>query len=153
RTTRYAMRISPPTISRTCALRVHVSRKAVPMLMVLLLVGCGASPAAAQHEEAAEQAARQWLALVDDGAYAQSWDEAAALFRAAMPRAGWESSLTNIFSQLGRPEARELIAAKYTTSLPNAQQGEYVVIQYSAMFNGAEMVETVTMMRDGDAWR
>ena len=46
--------------------------------VAVVLVGLIAALSAAQKpEEAAESSAREWLALVDSGKYAESWKEAA----------------------------------------------------------------------------
>ncbi|KPJ71393.1 hypothetical protein AMJ52_08655, partial [candidate division TA06 bacterium DG_78] len=56
---------------------------------------------------------------------------------------------------LGKLVSRTVKSAKYTTSLPGAPDGEYVVIQYEASFeNKQSAIETVTPMKDTDgAWR
>jgi hypothetical protein len=45
-------------------------------------------PIQAQSESTAEaqEAAESWLALVDDGKYGESWDEAASYFKAQQPK-------------------------------------------------------------------
>jgi hypothetical protein len=56
---------------------------------------------------------------------------------------------------LGKTLSRKITSAKYTTTLPGAPDGEYVVIQYQTSFkNKLSAVETVTPMLDknGD-WR
>src|SRR5690606_8001298 len=125
----------------------------MPLLATLTLTACGRSPQAAEHEEAAVAAAEGWLAYLDAGAYAESWDAAAALFRASITREQWAASVANVHTQLGRPQGRELIAAKHTTSLPNAPAGDYVVIQYRVGLAEGSGIETLTMKRDGDAWK
>lgn len=131
--------------------------RAVSMLMPLLaavtLAACGSSPLAAEHEEAAVSAGEAWLAYVDSGAYGESWDEAATLFKASITREQWAVTLANVHTQLGVPQGRELIAAKHTTSLPNAPAGDYVVIQYRIGFAEGGGVETLTMKLDGDVWK
>ena len=67
----------------------------------LVLFGCSGdepdrvSPDPAQVAPAdavddAQAAALEWLELVDEGDYAESWDEAAELFRGAVTKAQWE---------------------------------------------------------------
>ena len=52
---------------------------------------------------------------------------------------------------LGPVLSREVASAEYTTKLPGAPDGEYVVIQYRTKFqNKADAIETVTPMRDQD---
>ena len=63
------------------------------------------------NEEAAQTAAEAWLGLIDAGSYAQSWTEAAALFRGALTQAGWEQSLNGRRAPLGAMKARTLRSA------------------------------------------
>jgi hypothetical protein len=47
------------------------------------------------------------------------------------------------------------LGAKYTTEIPNAAKGEYVIMQFQTSFENKEnAVETVTpMLDDKGAWR
>lgn len=126
---------------------------AAGLLAILTLTACGSSPRAAEHEEAAAAAGEAWLAYVDSGAYAESWDAAATLFKASITREQWAASLANVHMQLGVPHGRELIAAKHTTSLPNAPAGDYVVIQYRVDLADGSGVETLTMKLDENVWK
>lgn len=104
--------------------------------------------------QAAQSAAEAWLALVDAGSYDESWDEAAALFRGAVPKERWRQMLTGTRAPLGAVQLRGLSSAQYATELPGAPDGEYVVLQFETSFeNKRTAVETVTPMLDGGAWR
>lgn len=122
-----------------------------------LAVLAAARPAAAQApEQAAQHAAERWLALVDSAQYAKSWTEAATAFRTAVSQAGWDSTMTRLRSPLGATRSRELLGAQYSTSLPGAPPGEYVVLQFRTVFAGREApaVETVVPMKQPDGtWR
>jgi hypothetical protein len=106
-------------------------------------------------ERAAVGAAESWLALVDDGAYERSWDEAAEYFKGAIAKGDWQKAVRAARAPLGDPISRRLESATYTTSLPGAPDGEYVVIQYATSFtNKRSSVETITPMKDADGtWR
>ncbi len=126
----------------------------------LFLFGCGgedadnlrADPAqVAESVDDAKSAALEWLELVDDGDYGDSWDEAAEFFRGAVEKDQWERQLEGVRAPLGDVESREVMSATRRTSLPGAPDGEYVVIQYRTEFeNKSSAVETVTPMRDAD---
>ena len=120
---------------------------------VLLLSSAVASDSAA--EKVAVNAANQWLALVDAGNYTASWDEAAAFFKSAVSKEQWVETMKGRRTPLGKVESRKLKSATYTTSLPGAPDGQYVVIQYDSSFQQKKSaVETVTPMRDKDGqWR
>lgn len=118
----------------------------------------GAVRAQAPDAEAvrlATDAARQWLALVDSGDYAASWDRAAAAFQTAITKAQWTAALQQVRAPLGGPKTRELKSAVFSRSLPGAPAGEYVVIQFQTQFASSPGgTETVTPMKDKDGqWR
>ncbi len=129
--------------------RVHVA--VISAVLILNL------PAVAQSaiEQAATASAKQWLALVDAGNYAGSWDEAAAMFKNAVSKEEWAKMLNGSRAPLGKLQSRQVISAKYETSLPGAPDGEYVVMQFSSSFEHKKSaVETVTTQLDKDAkWR
>ncbi|HEV8268574.1 MAG TPA: DUF4019 domain-containing protein [Thermoanaerobaculia bacterium] len=98
----------------------------------------------------AQAAAKSWLALTDAGKFGASWDEAAALFQKAISKADWEKALGNVRGPLGAMKSRKLKSATFTRTLPNAPDGEYVVIQFDTQFEGRSVVETVTPMKEKD---
>lgn len=104
---------------------------------------------------AAQAAAEAWLAALDAADYGATWDAAAALFRNAVPRSGWEQAARATRGPLGTVQQRQAAGAQFTRTLPGAPDGEYVVIQYRTRFeHKAAAVETVTPMRDPDGqWR
>ena len=101
------------------------------------------------------QAAQAWLAEVDAGSYAKSWDDASALFQGAMPQDEWVKKVATVRSPLGPVVARKLRSVSYRKELPGAPTGEYVVLDYETRFENRPIsVETVTPMRDKDGrWR
>jgi hypothetical protein len=103
----------------------------------------------------AETSAQSWLALTDAGKYAESWQEASAMFKASVSQAKWVEMVTPVRNPLGKVLSRKLKSATYTKTLPGAPDGEYVVIQYDTSFeNKKEAVETITPMLDKDGkWR
>jgi hypothetical protein len=99
--------------------------------------------------------AEAWLTLVDEGKYADSWNEAAAYFKGAVKKEKWEEMLKAVRKPLGEVISREVKSESYHTSLPGAPDGEYVVIQFETSFeNKKSAIETVTPMLDKDGkWR
>jgi hypothetical protein len=106
-------------------------------------------------EKAAVAAADAWLAQVDAGKFAASWDEAAKIFQRSVPKAQWEQAVGAVRVPLGKVVSRAFARAHYTESLPGAPDGKYVVIQYATTFeNKKAAVETVTPALDPDGrWR
>ncbi len=126
------------------------------LLVLCLFLWTGLSVAQnSEQEKAAVTAAEAWLSLVDSGQYEQSWTDAAEYFRNAIGQEQWAQSLKAIRPPLGQLISRDVTSAVYTTTLPGAPDGEYVVIQYKSSFgNKKSAVETVTPMLDQDgAWR
>ena len=132
-------------------IRRIVSLIAVGLLLSVLVVTAESS----EKEKAATSSAEKWLRMVDEGKYAESWREAAQLFRNAVTQEHWEQSMQSVRKPLGKLAARKLKTTTYKTSLPGAPDGEYVVIQFEASFeNKKTAVETVTPMMDKDGtWR
>ena len=129
------------------------------MQKTLFLIGCLLLlliPAHGQEspEKTAQPLAGQWLALMDDEKYGDTWTEAAASFKKAVRQPQWEDMARSVRKPLGKPTGRTLKSAKYTQSLPNAPAGEYVVLQYQTAFATVAATETVTMVLDADKqWR
>lgn len=108
-----------------------------------------------QAIDAAKVAAEQWLALLDAGQYKASWEQSAELLRKAVSVAQWEQGIRGARLPVGVFQQRALKASKYTTTMPGAPQGQYVVLQYASRFaDRANAVETVTPMLQADGkWR
>ena len=108
-----------------------------------------------EKEKDAVAVAEEWLTMVDDGKYAESWKEAAQYFKNAVKQEQWEQSLQAVRNPLGKLISRKVKSKTYMTSLPGAPDGEYVVIQFESSFeNKKSAIETVTPMMDKDAkWR
>ena len=141
--------------------------------LVSVIVGCGqqpreqtsepasgptpaqVAPDTSEAERAATAAAESWLALLDEGKFAESWTEAASLFKRAVPQRQWEGAVRTQRRPLAAFESRTLIQRNYSTSLPGAPDGEYVMIQFRTDFaNRKGVIETITPMLDEDGtWR
>jgi len=126
-------------------------------LAVVVAALCAVPAVAAESDVVAkgQDAAKAWLALIDGGKYAQSWDAASSKFRATVSKANWEKMLATHRTPLGEVKSRKVKSATFTRELPGAPDGEYVVIQFDTVFaNKASAVETVTPMLDKDGtWR
>ena len=121
-------------------------------VLVAAVSGRAAEP---EKEKAAVAAAETWVALVDQGKYAESWMEAAAYFKNAVKQERWEQAAQAVRKPLGKLVSRKVKTSAYKTALPGAPDGEYVVITFEASFeNKKAALETVTPMMDKDGkWR
>lgn len=135
----------------------RVKRRSISTLLSLTIVLGLFSAIHAQQppEQLAQPSAESWLALVDSGKYAESWQQASSVFKAHVTKDQWQSMLRATLSPLGKNTSRKLLSAKYTKTLPGAPDGEYVVIQYQSSFEHKQSaVETITPMLDKDGqWR
>jgi len=129
--------------------------KVVASSLLMLLAMCPVVRAQQKPEQLAQQSAESWLALVDSGKYAESWQEAAQLFKAAVTVEQWQNAVRASRDPFGKVLSRKVKSATYTKTLPGAPDGEYVVIKYESSFEHKQAaVETVTPMMDKDGkWR
>jgi hypothetical protein len=124
----------------------------------LLVLGAGSAAAAdpaVPPQDDPQQAAEAWLALVDAGDYAGSWDEAAEMFKAQVPQEQWVDQMTQVRAPAGAVESRELSGSDPMSDPPGAPAGEYVQLRFRstfAQFGAAN--EVVVVYADGDrGWR
>lgn len=121
---------------------------------VLLLSTIALEAQAQGRLEAAEAAARGWLAEVDAAEYNRSWKNAATLFKSQVSAQQWRDAIAGTREPMGAVKSRTLSSANYTTSLPGAPDGEYVVLQFATEFENKKVaIETVTPMLDDGTWR
>ena len=108
-----------------------------------------------EDEKEAVAAARIWLMSIDEGHYGPSWTNASKVFRDALTREKWVTSLTGVRQPLGERMFRVAEVCQTTESLPGAPAGKYVVMRFSASFADCKSaVETVTFVHEADGmWR
>ena len=125
------------------------------LAFALLLGICPAAQAQQKAEQLAQQSAEAWLAVVDSGKYAESWQQAAQYFKSSVTSEQWQKALQVSRAPLGKLLSRKLRRATYTRNVPGAPDGEYVVLKYDSSFEHKQSaVETVTPMLDKDGvWR
>ena len=124
----------------------------IALMVMIAAPALSADPAGYQE---AVDAANHWLNLIDEKKYQESWEQAAEYFKSAVLKEDWEQMARAVRGPLGNAVSRNLKSKQYTTTLPGAPDGEYVVIQYETSFeNKKAAVETVTPMKDADGhWR
>ena len=118
---------------------------------------CSSFESVASEEKVGKalEAANKWIALIDELKYGESWETAAVYFKNAIGKEVWEQKLAAVRKPLGKLVSRRLKSKTYTTSLPGAPDGEYVVLQFITSFENKDSgIETVTPMLDSDGiWR
>lgn len=122
--------------------------------VVLALLIPGAAMSAEMDGQKATESAKSWLALVDAGNYAQSWNAASTLFKSHVAAAQWESAVMAARGPLGPVVARNPAGIDFETTLPGAPDGQYAVMKFDTKFRKkAAASETVTMAMDGGMWK
>ena len=95
---------------------------------------------------APDDRARQWLVLVDDKNYAQSWSEAGAAFKARHKNDAWASDAAIRRAPLGAVASRGLKSIDLSRS-------NTAVVRYDTVFaRKAAAVETVTLSFENGGW-
>jgi Protein of unknown function (DUF4019) len=116
-----------------------------------------AEPAADPHlaeEQTAERQALGFLGYLDHGRFADSYAYTGMLIRAQLDRDSFAKQLEKARAGTGALVSRELIDASYTTTVPGAPEGEYVVLHYGASFaNRQQAEETLTLSLAQGYWR
>jgi hypothetical protein len=127
-----------------------------PLIIALVLCGA-AAPAFAQAEPARKSTitaatptpddrARQWLVLVDDKNYAQSWSEAGKAFQNRQKADAWASDAAAKRESFGAVASRDLKSV-------DLGRGNVAVVRYTTVFaHKASAVETVTLAFDNGGW-
>ncbi len=117
--------------------------------------GLPALPSTAGNTANTVNAAKKWLALIDDGQYAENWTSASGYFRDAITQDKWVSALESARKPLSNVVSREVISAQRMTEMPGTPDGQYVMMQFDASFaNKKAATETVTFMLEKDGqWK
>lgn len=139
-------------------MRITFGQANVASLAVLLALSVSLSTitfAQQKPEHLAQTSAETWLGLIDSGKYADSWQEAAAMFKTAVTKEKWQDMLHQVRDPLGKVLSRKLKSATYTKTLPGVPDGDYVVVEFDTSFERKQAAtETITPMLDKDGkWR
>jgi hypothetical protein len=90
--------------------------------------------------------ARQWLVLVDDKNYAQSWSEASKAFQNRQKTDSWAADAASQRTPLGAVASRDLKSI-------DLSRNNTAVIRYDTAFaHKASAVETVTLAYENGGW-
>lgn len=133
-------------------------RIVVVLCILAGLTGMGRHPSwygEVRPELLAQSSNESWLRLVDSGDYGGSWDAASRAVKGAVTRTQWEKTMVDNRAPLGKVVKRVVTSSAYSTTLPGAPDGEYVVTLYTTRFEHKEIAqETVIsgLERDG-SWR
>ena len=126
-------------------------------IFAVLLVCLAAGPAFSQAAPAKpsqvtavtptpDDRAREWLVLVDDKNYPQSWNQAAKAFQSRQKADAWAKDADTVRTPLGAVASRGLKSIDLT-------RNNVAVIRYDTAFaRKAAAIETVTLAFENGAW-
>jgi len=126
-----------------------MKQHAIRLLCLLALLSTAPlAHAAPLVELVARQSADAWLKIIDQAEYGEAWARCAPFFRVQIERDEFVKAIDQVRTPLGEVESRELLRMFYSTTLPNAPDAHYVIIQYKTKYAGrAEpVVEIITPM-------
>jgi hypothetical protein len=108
----------------------------------------------AADEQAAQRQALGFLGYLDQGRFADSYAYTGILIRAQLDRDAYAAQIEKTRAGVGSLLGRDPIDAAYTTTVPGAPAGQYVVLHYHSNFSGrGEAVETLTLAFAKGYWR
>lgn len=97
--------------------------------------------------------AKQWLTLIDDQNYADSYKQLGAGARSKISADAWSSKVSGVRTPLGAMTSRALKDVKLTKTLPGMRDGQYATVRYDSAFaHKAAAVESVTLISENGAW-
>jgi hypothetical protein len=127
-------------------------------LVCALVLLAGAPNRGRADDEAVAQArvaAKAWLAQLHDHEYDQAWEAAGELLKAAVSQEEWSKKWSVTLGPLGRVASSAVRSSEYSTTMPGAPDGEYVVVQFDTTFeNKQTALENLVMKKQsGGSWR
>lgn len=109
-----------------------------------------ATPVVATRDAAVVSTARQWLALLDERNWAETYRGTSTAFRQLNTLAAWTDASHAVRDPLGAMQSRTLVSVEI---LPAPPAG-YEVVKFRTSFaNRRDAVETVTLEREDGGWR
>lgn len=113
------------------------------------------SSADANKGRTAVIAAEQWMAMIDAGRYAESWEEAASIFRGRVQKQKWLQMTRLVREPLGKIISRKITSEKFEFRQIDGVRREFLVVRFETSFENMNYtVETITSLLDKDGrWR
>ncbi len=108
---------------------------------------------AADRTDEAREAAEEWLALFDDGDIEATWEEASSYFQQQVDQEDWVRQAEAGKQQTGELDGRTFADINFADELPQAPEGEYMILNYNTQYAQVDVVETVILRLEDDVWR
>lgn len=101
-------------------------------------------------QSAAAKAAQRWLELLDAGDWRASWLATAGSFQELNTLETWTAASERARAPLGAVRSRSLLSHERVPAPPHG----YEIVRFRTSFaHRADAVETVSLERDGEAWK
>ena len=132
--------------------RIHAVLILACLAMILIPL-YSQSPDSEKVEQARPTAA-EFLALVDDGKFPESWQSSASLMREKVTLQDWTEKLDKARNLSGALLKRTEKSASYATEVKDSPDGEYIMLIYTSDFQkAADVSEYVTVMLEDGDWK
>lgn len=106
-----------------------------------------------EQEQAAQEAAREWVKLVDQIRVAESRDAAGMIFKKSLLRDDWERMLVQVRQPMGKVLKRTFESATIYENHPGFPSGRVAFVRFETSFkNKPEARETVALQFEDGIW-
>lgn len=96
--------------------------------------------------------ANSWLAQADADQAEVMWQNSDSVLQKSVSKSAWKKYLTGLHRQWGALKGREWLQVAHISDPSGLPPGEYLNVIYSATYANAPMLETVSLMRNGNHW-
>ena len=100
-------------------------------------------------------AAMKWLALLDEGQYAASWDGAAKSFQDRITKSDWIAGMKKLHEQYGKVVSRKFKDSTFDVNPPGLPSGEHETLRFTIKLERRGRVDEVVslIMQKNGGWR
>ncbi len=97
----------------------------------------------------------KWLALVESGQYAVSWNQAAKAFQSRISKSEWVAGMKKLRARFGKVASHDFQGITYPENPPSISSGKHVALKYKVSFSkGIRADEVVSMvLKNNGEWR
>jgi Protein of unknown function (DUF4019) len=137
---------------------VRALLRILPVVFTILATSNGYATGRDNHDasiQRATQVSADWLSLIDDEKYHESWEDASESLQKQVSKDRWRQVMRTVRESLGDMQNRKLVRAKFHEKLPGHPAGEYILIHYATTFESKpDASEIITLMKESDgSWR
>lgn len=133
-------------------------RKVAFVFLSLILFSFSA--VAQDEQDVIINSSQQWLALLDEGQYQESWEASGALMQQAVSADQWQQAIENVHEQLTMLTGsavdltqRELVEVAELEDQANLPEGDYRTLQYRVVHGDYVFAEVVTVQLENGQWK